>query len=148
MKGLAMIKAIKSVPSAVKAVFVLLISAAVLIPAAPAFASDIAFFNWWGSNFAFNTTLTSDVRYFDLSNIGCEFTSYTTDNPGREEVFDLALYRDEFPFDYNCGNQVMIRDGYNHPDWYNVGSGNYYFYFTKINDGEWVRCDRFEMFSW
>lgn len=35
-----------------------------------------------------------------------------------------------------------------HFDWYGVGSGDYFFYFSKAFDGQTVKCDAMGMYSW
>jgi hypothetical protein len=138
-----MINFVKSIPGALKASFVFLIGAALLVPTASAFAVTQS---WYGSTFAYNTTLAGSTRYYDGSNVGIEFHAYQ--NSGRiSPSLGVALYRDGWVDDY-IGTQYGTCSGFNHFDWSGVGSGNYYFYFNKTTDGLWVYSDDVAMFSW
>lgn len=142
-----MINYVKSIPGALKACFVFLVIAALLIPTASAFAIENGMArSWFGSSFAFNTTLRGETRYYDGNNVGTEFNAYQTASYTSYSL-SCALYRDGWVDDY-IGTQYGTCSGYNHFDWTGVGSGNYYFHFGKTTDGLWVYSDDVAMFSW
>ncbi len=63
-------------------------------------------------------------------------------------VFNIQLRRNHTLWYDDCGTYSESRNGSSHFDWYGVGSGDYYFYFYKTIDGQWVHCDAMGMYSW
>lgn len=105
--------------------------------------------NWFGSNFQFSTSLRGSTRYYDLDNIGCDFRAYTDSGTGAaSNTFSVTLMRDRGLWRDDCGKKTASRNGSSHFDWYGVGAGDYYFYFSKANDGQTVKCDAVGMYSW
>lgn len=120
-----------------------------LLLSSEAFGAPVVLRNWFGSNFAFDTTLRGSTRYFDLDNIGCDFKAYTDSGKGlANDTFNIELRRDHGFWYDGCGSQTAARNGSSHFDWYGVGSGDYYFYFSKTFDGQVVRCDAMGIYSW
>ena len=137
----------KSAWGAKMAVAAFTAAASIATFAAPAFANEISFYNWYGSNFSFDTTLTGSTRYYDLDNIGCDFYSYA-DGEGAQSTFKLTLYRKNIIGATPVETKIMKRTGDNKADWYGVGAGDYFFYFSKTYDGVTVKSDAMGMYSW
>lgn len=127
------------------AAFILM--ATLLAVATPAVAHSSGLYNWYGSNFSFDTTLTGSTRYYDLNNIGCDFRSYTNKN-SEIKTFNLTLYRKNTIGSTKLETKTLQRNGDSSPDWYNTGKGNYYFFFSKAFDGVTVKSDAMGMYSW
>lgn len=138
---------IRSAPSAAKACFAFLLAIALFVPTASAFASQESMQSWYSSTFAFNTNLRGATRTYDSSSVGIEFDTYQ-DSSYTSPVLTCALYRDGLLYDDYIGTASGKCKGSNHFDWTNVGSGDYYFYFSKTTDGYWVYSDYVKMFSW
>lgn len=87
---------------------------------------------------SFKVELKTPTRTFDGNDINCTLTTYNsagTDN-GYPDTFKVALYRDRFWFDDYIGTATISREAGTYTvSWNNVGSGNYYFVFSKANDG-------------
>lgn len=131
------------------AVTTFLLAAALLLAPTKVRAAAIDLCNWWGSNFSFDTTLRGQTRYYDLDNIGCDFAAYTKDSSnGRATTFQVELFRDYGIYASSCGARTASRNGSFKSDWMGVGSGNYYFYFSKAFDSQWIYCDAMGMYSW
>ena len=142
---------LKERKAALGAIVSFVLALGVMVPTSKALAGDITLYNWFGSNFSFDTTLRGETRWFDLDNIGCEFTAYTDSGTGMSDeldFFNISLNRDYGVFSTGCGTYSAPRNGYSHFDWYNVGSGDYFFYFSKAFDGQTVKCDAMGIFSW
>lgn len=141
--------AIRNRRQSVVAVILFLLAAALFLAPTRARAGAIDLYNWWGTNFSFNTTLRGQTRYYDLNNIGCDFAAYTKDaSNGRGTTFQVELRRDHGIYYDGCGTRVANRNGSFKSDWVGVGAGDYYFYFSKAFDSQWVYCDAMGMYSW
>ncbi|MCI8700015.1 MAG: hypothetical protein HFJ47_01575 [Clostridia bacterium] len=86
---------------------------------------------------SFKVQLRTPTRYFDGNNINCTITTHNsagTDN-GYPSTFKIALYRDGF-WDDHIGTATVSREAGTYTvTWSNVGPGNYYFVFSKADDG-------------
>lgn len=137
--------------ASIGAVAIFLLVLGILIPTTTAYADGTTLYNWFGSNFTFDTTLRGQTRYYDLDNIGCDFHAYTDSGTGvgNNTTFSISLNRDNgWLGSTGCGEKTAPRNGDSHFDWYGVGSGNYFFYFSKAFDGQTVKCDAMGMYSW
>lgn len=142
-------KASVSRRSSIITVFGFLLAISLFILPSAARANGVDLCNWWGSNFSFDTTLRGQTRYYDLDNIGCDFRAYTKDaSNGRDTTFQVQLRRDHGFYYDDCGARTASRNGSFKSDWYGVGSGDYYFFFSKTFDSQWIYCDAVGMYSW
>lgn len=74
---------------------------------------------------------------------GDTYTQYQLDH--MPDVFWVHLYRKNFFGSTFIGTVECSREGYNYAKWTNVGSGDYYFYYTKARDGANVKSDKITM---
>ena len=78
---------------------------------------------------------------FNGKNISISTTCYTT-GTNSSSNFSVTLYRKNTITTDTIGSASLKRNGSSSAKWSNVGSGNYYFYFSKANDGAWVKAKR------
>ncbi len=88
------------------------------------------------TSYQFWIAVKGESRYFDGSNIS--FNSPNADSTPfihpSNYTYSVALYRDTFIDDY-IGTVTLYRDESGTASWSNVGSGHYYVYLNKSNDG-------------
>ena len=102
------------------------------------------------------TTYTSDlefqgehegtVRSYTGSDISWKGTTSVRKQASHMgDTFKVTLYRKNFIGTSLIGTVEMKRSGSNSKKWTNVGSGKYYFFYTKARDGAVVYSDKITM---
>ena len=100
----------------------------------------IVFAASYTSSFNFDTTLTGSTRSFNGSNINLKTVSKSSGHTAASSrYFTVALYRKNTIGSSYVGEASFLRDGTSNKTWTNVGSGKYYFYFSKGFDGRYVK---------
>lgn len=97
---------------------------------------QVAFASTYYTSFSFSVALRGTTRYFDGQNLAFNAPSATS-SPYKSTVnknYSAALYRDGW-WDTYIGTVTLPRDASGTAKWSNVGSGNYYIYLSKANDG-------------
>lgn len=95
-----------------------------------------AYASSYSTLYQFSVSLEGSSRYFSGTNISFISPSATSTpfiHPSNS-TYNVALYRDEFIDDY-IGSATLYRDNYGKVNWSNVGSGDYYLFLSKSNDG-------------
>ncbi len=128
-----------SVKPADKAIIVYACVLALLVPTV-AFASD-----YW-STLSFSTALKGATRYYDRNNINISMDSRATAG-GSSHLYYVQLNRSRWWGSQALGTISVLRNGRGNGRWSGVGSGNYFFYFSKANDGAWVTSNNVHMWS-
>ncbi len=128
-----------------KAALVLAIVLSVLV-------SNVAIASSYWSTLWFGTSLTGATRSYVGANIHIDMHSTTNGECcNAQSVYYIRLYRNTCwvwcTVDY-IGEVTAPRNGWSGTKtWSNVGSGNYYFYFYKTNDGVHVSSDDVHMYN-
>ncbi len=121
----------------------ILVFALIAVLALPA----IAYASSYYSTLSFSYQLKGATRSYTGTNMNicmtakAPVTSITT--------FTVKLYRDRtwpIPDDY-IGYSTFPRNGSKTATWTNVGSANYYFFFSKANDGVTVTSNNVHMYN-
>ena len=112
---------------AFRAVFVFALVAAVVIPA-------VAFATSYTSTATFKVYLAGASRSYSGTNILYTATGTPSGTNPAATTYKVELYRDKLIDDY-IGSKSFPRSGQYGVTWTNVGSGKYYFCFSKANDG-------------
>lgn len=104
--------------------------------------------SYW-STVAFSVAVNGAVRSYDNNDMNIELTSRA---PVMQiKTYTIKLYRQSCVLfvcnDDFIGQVTVPRNGFGDGRWTNVGGGNYWFRFTKANDGATVRSDDVHMFS-
>lgn len=91
------------------------------------------------STLNFTATCTGPTRNYTGQDMNISM-SCTTDTPPYHPVqdFRVELYRSNFLGPTYIGSTRFLRAGSNSAAWTNVGSGDYYFYFSKAIDNYYV----------
>lgn len=79
-----------------------------------------------------HTGVTHEYTGTDMHWYGTTYEEYGT--AGNPTVFTVCLYRDNLFFDDKIGTKELPREGYHNVTWSNVGSGKYYFFYSKARD--------------
>jgi hypothetical protein len=125
---------------ALLAIFVFVLLTAFALPAA-ALASS------YYSTLNFSWYAHGDTRSYDTSNMNISLA--TNSSPTTTGTFTIKLYRDRtWPIsDDYIGSVSHPRSGSGSGRWTSVGAGNYYFDFSKGDDGVVVWSDSVHMWS-
>lgn len=102
--------------------------------------------SYW-STLDYTWRVWGSTRTYDNDDMNLSLTCSTTN--GSSGSHYVQLWRDRtFPLsDQNLGQRTLTRKGYSNVDWYDVGSGKYFFYFEKAQDGVRVYSDDLHMYS-
>ncbi len=98
--------------------------------------------SYW-SSLNFSWQVQGATRYYDGSNMNISLTTNAT-APGGS--YNITLYRDGI-FDTNLGTRSASRVGSYSTRWSGVGSGYYYFFFSKAQDGVTVWSNNVHMYN-
>lgn len=100
-------------------------------------------YSWYGEPFSIvSGTKKTAVRYFDGSSVGLEMTSSAT----IQGTFSVSLYREGGTL---LGARQLKFNGFSKVTWSNVGSGRYFFSFTKTTaPSVKVTTSQLKMYSW
>lgn len=74
------------------------------------------------------------TRSFNGNDIKYSATTTVSFVHATNDKYTVELYRKRFIGADYIGKKTLDRQGYNSCKWSNVGSGNYYLYFSKAND--------------
>lgn len=99
--------------------------------------SAVAFATTYSTTFSFSVAVTGSTRSFTGSNISF-YTKYATSDwkHATNKTYTVTLYRDNsWASDDKIGTVTLNRDSSGTAKWSAVGSGNYYTYLVKANDG-------------
>lgn len=107
----------------------------------------VAFASSYTSTLYFDSTLTGDTRYYNGNNITLSISAYTGYGQATGGNFSASLYRKNMITSDYIGKAYYTRNGYSTNTWSNVGSGNYYFYFSKAIDGVEVYSNSVSMYN-
>ncbi|NTW29612.1 MAG: hypothetical protein HGA39_09680 [Coriobacteriia bacterium] len=123
-----------------RAILTFALLAAIAVPTA-AYASS-----YWSSMYLL-TAFDGGVRYYNGNNVGISMTASCASYSARCFSVDLYKYRAWYWSDW-MGSSAFPRNGYGSHNWFNVGSGNYYFHFTNWWDGAAVYSGNVHMYSY
>lgn len=86
---------------------------------------------------------TGSVREYTGTDMHWYGTTYEEDwSPGNPHVFYVSLYKKGLFSSTRIGEAIeCYRDDYHYLTWSDVGSGKYYFYYTKARDDANVNSD-------
>ena len=90
-----------------------------------------------------HTGSTRSYTGTDMTWSGYTYTEYQNDFMAT--TFNVSLYRKNFIGASKIGSSTLSRVGHHNVSWTNVGSGDYYFYYTKDRDNANVRSDAITM---
>ena len=98
------------------------------------YSTSVSFTNYYGGA---TRSYTGSSSSEDMNWKG---TTHTIDQTSSmSSTFTISLYRErKFLPDQLIGQVVCDREGYHNITWTSVGAGNYYFYYSKDNDGATV----------
>jgi len=125
---------------ALRAVFGFTLVAALLLP-------GVAFASSYYSTLSLTYHLQGQTRSYTGTNMNIYMYAHATVSSAT--TFTVKLYRDNpWPIsnDY-IGYSSFPRNGGKTATWSNVGSGNYFFDFSKINDGITIWSDNVHMYN-
>lgn len=100
--------------------------------------------SWYGSKLSLLTRAQTELKHYDGSSIGIEMTC----SSASEGTFLVSLYRVESSSTQFLGSATFKRRGFTKATWNGVGSGSYYFVFSKANDGTLVTSSDAATYSW
>lgn len=90
------------------------------------------------SEFDFYSYLKGTSRHLDSGTINVDTWSHVWNDGSHvqsSDNFELSLFRDGVLSNTCIGTVRMRRDGHDTAQWINMSSGNYFFTFSKGNDG-------------
>ncbi len=100
----------------------------------------MVFASSYSTSFSFNTSVTGPTRSYSGSNITLKTVSSSSGSgTASSNSFSVALYRKNTIGSTYIGTYNFSRNGTSTNTWKSVGSGNYYFYLSKGNDGHTVK---------
>lgn len=106
---------------------------------------SMVFASSYSSSLSFDSNLHGQARSFDGQNLTMSIDAYSTTSGTTypaSSYFTATLYRyHSWASDDYIGSASYKRDGYTSKTWSNVGSGSYYWDFSKAIDGWWVKAD-------
>ena len=94
---------------------------------------------------SFTTALKSSTRYFAGSHVGIGLASMTPH--AHFSTYNVTLYRKNTFTTDKIGTAKLLSNGSSRKEWTNVGSGNYYFYFSKGTDGSRTTSNNVHLYS-
>lgn len=117
----------------------------VTILSCTAFAAN----SYYTSTLSFKTPFDGKARTFNQNNIQYSATTYTVGQKAyMPTTYRVTLCRKNFLSYDVIGYRDLSRDGYGTSTWTNVGPGNYYFSFSKAQDGATVKSSKVIMRSY
>lgn len=122
-----------------RAVVVFILCIALLVPAV-ALASS-----YW-SSLSFVYQLRGTTRYYDNNDMNIQLYSNESWHHVTNHYYKIELVRDGV-WDTKIGSVTVPRQGWGSGRWTNVGSGYYYFFFSKADDGVRITSDNVHMWS-
>lgn len=108
------------------------------------FTGDVAPYSWYGSTMNLVSTAFTASRYFDGSSLGIEMTCTSS----MDGTFTVTLYKVANGQNVSMGSAYFKRIGFTKATWQGVGSGTYFFGFSKTFDGTRVSSSDVKMYSW
>lgn len=120
-----------------KAILAFALVAALAIPV-------VAYASSYYSTLTLSYQLRGTTRPYTGSNMHIYMTASAPVTP--ITTFKVELYRDKLIDDY-IGYSNFPRNGSKTATWSNVGSGSYYFFFSKANDGFTVTSNNVHMYN-
>lgn len=89
-------------------------------------------------NYEFKRALKGQVRYFDAGNISLSLSSKS--NVTKINTFSVTLNKKTIYGSKQIGSTLTAyRNGSSSKTWREVDSGDYFLYFSKVTDDEYVR---------
>lgn len=107
----------------------------------------VAYAASYTSEFSFKTSFVGTTRAFNGTNISISATATTNGVKSEFSTYSVTLYRKNLLSSERIGTVNMSMNGTSTRTWTNVGSGKYYFYFSKGTDGVTVSSKNVKMYN-